>query len=106
MVLYRAHFPTNALLPFLAQIRISLFLIYCLLWIGVLTLTKSFKSILLFFIFEDRKTIVPFLQMSAGLYVNPIFAVPIDDNLTQAQLSGISNGISSSIFFILFPFFS
>ena len=71
-----------------------------------MTRTKSFKSILLFLIFEERKTIVPFSHIFSGLYVKPIFVVPIEDNLVHDQFFGISKGISEVIFLTSLPFFS
>ena len=70
--LIRADFPTNRLLPFLAQIIMSFSSISNFSDMEELTLTISSNANLPFRILQERNTIVPFSSISVGLYVRPI----------------------------------
>ena len=81
-----ADFPTNLLLPFRAQIIISLGATLNFSGISLETLTISHKSSLPFFIFEDRNTMVPCEDTSDGEYVNPMYDWVILQIRVQHQL--------------------
>ena len=61
-----ADLPTSFLLPFLAQIKISLFCTHNFSGMFIFTLTISRKHSLPSWIFDDLKTIVPVWEMSVG----------------------------------------
>ena len=95
--LIRADFPTNRLLPFLAQIIMSFSSISNFSDMEELTLTISSNANLPFRILQERNTIVPFSSISVGLYVRPIQEFDTLRTLHHSQLLGISKGICSVI---------
>ena len=94
-----ADLPTSFLLPFRAQIIISFFSTHNFSGTLAFTLTISSRCSLPSLIFEDRNTIGPLGDTSAGEYVKPIYEREMSRILAHSHPCGISNGISSSMHF-------